>query len=394
MRKLLTSTAMEFITCEVALGSMATFKGIAMNDLSLRRLGIPPQDVWADLVRADPTALVFQTPEWLRCMTRCGWKDASRLYETRDGRLLVLPLAARPYLPGRASILGSLPAGWGTGGLVALDGVRPHEVAAVVADLAGEQRLQVRVRPTFLGAPAWEQTSEPLGRPLRRKIHALDLSGGLEQVWAHRFRSKTRQGMRAAQRRAQEANVNVRSGHDAELVSQFYELFLTWTARRASANGIPMQLAQARARIVEPRRKYAVVASELGDRCRIRVASLEGRSVAATMTLLGDRTSIYWRGCDDRAKARSLHVIELLHLAAIEEACDRGHQYYEMGESGNVASLEDFKVKLGGIAYPVAEYRLESFPLSRLQDSAKTTAKWVESVISTRLAWRRESKTD
>jgi CelD/BcsL family acetyltransferase involved in cellulose biosynthesis len=362
---------------------------VTHNDV--RDVGVPRLDTWKELIRQDPTALIFQTPEWLRCLTRCGWTDASRMYETRDGRLLVLPLVGRRHRPSRASVLASLPPGWGTGGIVASGGVRPDEVAAVAAQLVSEGFLQVRLRPSFLAGPAWELAALPLGKPIRRQVHVLDLRGGMDQVWNNRFRSKARQGMRAALRRADESGVTVHCGTTPDLVSQFYELYLKWAAYRARARGIPPWLAQVRARHAEPRRIFEVVASEMGDRCRIRVASLQDRPVAATVTLRGDFTAIYWRGYDDRERAQAYHLPEMLQLAAIKEACGWDCHDYEMGESGGIASLERFKQKLGGQPRPVAEYRLERLPLSELQDSTASAFHRLESYVVDRSVRRSAS---
>jgi hypothetical protein len=129
---------------------------------------------------------------------------------------------------------------------------------------------------------------------------------------------------------------------------------------------------------------FEVVAREMGDRCRIRVASLCGHPVAATVTLLDRHTAIYWRGYDDRETARRLHLPELLHFAAIKDACHEGCDSYEMGESGGVASLERFKVKLGGRPQPITEYRIERFPLSRLQAGGSTAMHRLESLLTRR----------
>ena len=48
---------------------------------------------------------------------------------------------------------------------------------------------------------------------------------------------------------------------------------------------------------------------------------------------------------------------------------------------GGVASLERFKQKLGGQPRPMAEYRLERLPLSKLQDSTASALKRLESYV-------------
>ena len=55
-----------------------------------------PRDVWDRLVASDPNSLPSQTGRWLDAVCSVsGLEDASRLYQARDGRLLVLPLVRR-----------------------------------------------------------------------------------------------------------------------------------------------------------------------------------------------------------------------------------------------------------------------------------------------------------
>jgi CelD/BcsL family acetyltransferase involved in cellulose biosynthesis len=348
----------------------------------LRYVGPAPHDVWNELVADNPTALIFQTPQWLNCVCRSGvGKDASRLYEAPDGRRAVLPLVAHPLLGG-ATIETSLPAGWGTGGLVMPGGPCPGDIVAVLTDLAARPVLQTRLRPTFLAASAWEQAVVPRLIAQPAQTHVLDLRGGMDVVWSRRFRSDTRRSFRIAQARAESAGLTIECGSSADLVAAFYELYLGWVDRRARARRIPVQLARRRALRAEPRRKFEQVASTMGTCCRIRVARVGDRLVAASITLISNRTAVYWRGYDDREVANPLHTVELLQLEAIKDACGEGCSDYEMGESGGVASLERFKRKLGAQPQRIAEYRLERLPLTRAASAMATARTRVEAALA------------
>ena len=53
----------------------------------LRVMSPAPRDVWHEVHAADSKALVTQRPDWLDCLCEIGgYEDASRFYETRDGR--------------------------------------------------------------------------------------------------------------------------------------------------------------------------------------------------------------------------------------------------------------------------------------------------------------------
>jgi hypothetical protein len=101
-----------------------------------------PRDAWEVVLRSDPLALESQSPAWKDAACAAGpFEDASRLYETVDGRLLVLPMLRRRPSVGALSVEASNPPGWGVGGLLAPGGPTTAEVATVFSELAGRRVL-------------------------------------------------------------------------------------------------------------------------------------------------------------------------------------------------------------------------------------------------------------
>jgi hypothetical protein len=120
---------------------------------------------------------------------------------------------------------------------------------------------------------------------------------------------------------------------------------------------------------MDPRRKFETVAAALGNNCRIWLASMGGRPIASLIALVHGPNAIFWRGTDNPALARPHRANELLQRMAIEDACQAGCRYYEMGESGGVSSLMRYKERFGAKAYPIAEYRIERLPLTQLESA-------------------------
>ncbi len=93
-----------------------------VNQLHAQPLSVTspaPRDVWQNLINSDPEALVTQTPAWIDCICALGgYEDASRLYETPQGRQLILPMVRQTGLPAALTTEASPPHGWGIGGLV------------------------------------------------------------------------------------------------------------------------------------------------------------------------------------------------------------------------------------------------------------------------------------
>jgi hypothetical protein len=291
-------------------------------------------------------------------------EDASRLYETAEGRQLVLPMVRDKGLPAALTTEASLPHGWGIGGLVTDGCAYPHEITAVLAELASRSVLRTSVRPHPLAADSWTATAPPGAVEVPHVTHVLKLEGDFEWVWMKRFSSKTRNKIRKAER----SGLVIECDTSGKLVPVFYDLYLRWLEHRARQRSMPLWLARWRGQRREPLRKFQLVAQALGDACRILVAWRDGRPVASSILLIFGANAIYWRNASDRELAGPTRANDLLQRMMIEDACLAGCQYYHMGESGGVASLMHFKQRFGARAHRYVEYRCERLPISRMDN--------------------------
>ncbi|MCA1606050.1 MAG: GNAT family N-acetyltransferase, partial [Acidobacteria bacterium] len=288
-----------------------------------------PRQIWRELLEWDPAANIYQTPEWIDSICAVGgYVDISRLYVTSTGRQLLMPMVRRAGLPGVLSVEESLPSLWGTGGLVAAGQVQAEDVAAVWADLAAERAARVQIRPENTNAKSWNSgTSLPkiIVNPEVKSV--IDLNGGFSRVWKERFRGEAR----TAVRRAERMGVVVESDSTGRLVPVYYNLYIDWVKRRAQERGLPSSIMLARARRVEPLRKFQIVAQKLGGACRIWVARLDDEPLAAIITLIRGTHANYWRGYSNRDVAGPVPVNNLLQKLAIEYACELDCLDYNMG---------------------------------------------------------------
>ena len=329
----------------------------------LRVVTPAPRDVWRELLAADPTATIQQTPEWIDAICSLDpCRDASRLYITDTGREFVLPLVSRTRLPDRARVVKSLPLPWGFGGLVAAGGTTSGDVEAVWRELAGLPIAYGWVRPYYQAAAAWDAVAPPAGVVMyRRTTHVLDLDGGSGQVWAQRFKGSARTAVRKAER----SGLEVECDTTGRLASLYHELFVRWTARQAAEKGLPQAVQRWRAERLEPPNKYALLAQMLGGACRIWVARLDGRPAAAVILLVYGQHALYWRGYSDKTLAGPSCANNLLQWLAIQDACRAGCRWYNMGSSGGVASLVNFKSQHGAAPYEYPDYLIGWPPLVR-----------------------------
>ncbi|MFE9201460.1 lipid II:glycine glycyltransferase FemX [Micromonospora sp. NPDC007230] len=335
----------------------------------LRVTSPAPADVWEQVLASAPNALPSQTPTWLRCVCRVkGYEDVSRLYETADGRRLILPLVRRPGLgPILATDFG-LPVGWGPGGLVCEDGdLRPEDVRMVVADLTRRHVLSTLVRPDPAAAGTWEAVVPASVLREKRMTQTVFLDGGFDEVWRKRFRSDTRNRIRRAER----AGVVVECDDTGRLVPIFHQLYGESVDRWARRDRLPLPLARRLAARREPHRKLRTVAEMLGPRCRIYAAHHEGRPVAAIVVLFAATTAMYWRGAMLEQFAGPVYANYLLHKTAIADAIEAGCTVYNMGDSARVSSLELFKSRFGAVSQDYACYRIERVPITPLVERAR-----------------------
>ena len=343
----------------------------SLPDQILRVTSPAPREVWLDALKADPDALVFQTPAWLDSICATGnYADASRLYETRDGRHLVLPMVRRKHLPMALTTQASLPNAWGMGGLVAPGSVQTEEIAAVFADLARQPALRTLLRPNPLAAEKWAAAQPPGVVAIPRLAHVLDLEGGFEQVWAKRFTGTAR----TAVRKAEQSGLVVECDTTGKLVPIFYELFSRSLDRWGKQQHEPLILARWRGHQRDPLRKFQIIAEHLGDACRVWVAWFNGQPAATILVLQGTNAS-YTRGAMDKELAGPTRANYLLHKLAIEDACRAECRHYHMGESGASSSLAQFKTRFGARAYSYAEYCLERLPITRTDKQLRKLVK-------------------
>ncbi len=323
---------------------------------------------WREVLASAPGALPEQSPEWIDAMVASGrYDDASRLYELRDGRRLVLPLVRRRGWLG--GWLGSFPAGWGIGGPVG-DALDASVLRRIVGDLAGLRATRIVVRPDPLTAGLWHEAVAGLPvTAVGRRAHVLDLSGGREAVEG-RLAGRTRRSIRTAERRG----VVVETDGTGRLLPQYYQLFLRSVDRWAGRQQEPLALARWRAGRRDPLDKLYALSEAMRGGLRVSIAFVEGRPAAGVIVLRG-RTAHYTRGAMDREIAGPSRASFLAQWTAISEAIDAGCTAYHMGESGDSASLAAYKEQFGARSVTYAEYRLERLPITRADDLVRAAAK-------------------
>ena len=328
-----------------------------------------PREVWRAVLADDPRALPEHTPEWVDAICAAGpFRDATRLYEFGDGRRFVLPLVRRTGPGGVVGQLWSLPRSWGLGGLVGphLD---PDVVHRVVDDLASLRAVRVVVRPDP-GRGEWQTVAaHPKVHATPRRAHLLDLTAGLDDVRA-RLPALTRRNLRTAQR----LGVRVEVDPDGSLLPVYHRLYDLSVERWAAQQNEPLALARRRAARRDPTGKFDVIATHMGKAFRHYVA-FDGNTPAAAIIVLFGQTASYLRGAMDRDVAARVRANDLLQWTAIQDACAAGCTYYHLHETGQSQSLARFKERFGAVPVDFGDYRIERFPVTKVDTALRTMVK-------------------
>jgi hypothetical protein len=332
-----------------------------------------PRSAWRAAFEGDPHAQAFHSPEWVDgvCATG-GYENATRLYETPDGRLLVMPMVRRTVVRGAPAYQGSLPPNWGIGGLLSDSPIRPEDIAAVCSDLRRQRGvLRTLIQPAARTGPSWAAAALPGVKPVPRLAHVLDLTGGFDAVW----KGFTQTGRRAV-RKAERCGLGVQCDTTGALLPQFFELHDQNVKRWAKQQHEPLWLSRLRDRNRDTLPKLEAMAAAVPTSFRLYLASRSGAVIAGI---------IVWGGtgarCTHSAMIREIagpaRANYLLHRIAIEDACRAGSTHFDFGESGASQELAFFKTRFGARPHPYRQYVVERLPITEVDRSLRTAVKKV-----------------
>ena len=331
-----------------------------------------PREEWRAVLAGDPGALPEHAPEWVDALCADGrYADASRYYVLDDGREFVLPLVARRGPLGLGGWLQCFPPSWGIGGLVGAD-ADADVLRAVLADLRGTRSQRIALRPDPTRWAGWARRSTTRTLTIPRRAHVIDLSGGAEHAFGQ-FSKSARRGTRVAEkcrRPGRDRPLRRPAGGVLPALPAVGRPLGRAAARAAGPGPVPGPPAgsaeQAAGHVGAPGQGVRG-----GPGLRRRPAGLRRRSPcsARPRTTPGPRWTGTW---SDKTYAG-----DLVQWRMIELACELGCTAYHLGESGQSASLAQFKEKFGARPVDYAELRLERLPWTPTDQRLRSLVKKV-----------------
>ncbi len=287
-----------------------------MNILSLTSSS---SSIWDAYVARHPDATVFHLSGWGRVIERATGHRALYLMaldgERVSGIYPLVILSSRLF--GTTGV--SLPF-VGYGGIVA-DGPEAEQSladeAARLAAAAGCRSIELRQRrPLKLDWPTTD----------RKVATAISTEGGASQVMA-----RLHQNVRNKIRKAEKEGVTVQEGPEG--LPEFYAIY----SRNLRDLGTP----------VISRRFFEAALEHLPDNLKVYRAMRNGKTIAAKIVAVDRRTCYFTWSASLREKLAHAPV-HAMNWRAIEDACEAGCNWVDLGRSTAGTSHQDFKKYWGG----------------------------------------------
>lgn len=333
-----------------------------------------PRDAWESALKSDANALVTQSLPWRDALFASGkYRDVSRLYEFRSGRRILLPLAQRRLRPEAAAVVSSWPSPWAVGGPISEDGrVSPAEASAVLSDVARLPAVAAEVKLRHDADQAWLSAARGFNAEATN-CWMLDLGRGASDVWENKFRSSVRRAIRKAER----SGLVIEVDRTGKLLDVFFDLYQKSVQRWAAMQHAPMWLTGRRLAPTTNPARLDVVARSFGADCMTWVARSKGGEPVASLIVL--RAGLYakaWQAAMDKELSGPLGgVSQLLDWMAVQDACQHGYRYYDLGYATPGTSLGGYKERLGADLVFHHELRHERVPLQAARQLSREAVK-------------------
>ena len=283
---------------------------------------------WEEFVQRDPRTSVFHSRGWLQAILRTYEYTPVVFTTTPPDRPLengaVFSIVKSWLISPR---LVSLPFSDHADPLMEIEG----DLEELLKELRNGQQdgrwKKVEFRPPADGRqhPGWTTFRD--GQSF--VLHHVDLRPGLDRVYSRFHHDSIQRKIRKAERSGVQQDV----GRSERHLQQFFTLH-AMTRRR---KGLPPP----------PYSWFRNILDCLGEKAKIRVASRDGRPIAAILTLRFKETAVYKYGCTDD-RYHNLGAMPFLLWAAMREEFHSGARDFDLGRSElDNPGLIHFKEKFG-----------------------------------------------
>lgn len=288
---------------------------------------------WNSIAETSPEGTFFHTYTWAKVLKESfGFDIATKLFVFDDGTEVLFPLMRtftkfkvfrEFYSMPLSTYGGPLPSNIDNGKLAKILSIfKPTDFVSIIPNPLFFQRL-------------WKDFDH-----LEVFTQILPLTEGFDDVWNNRFAGKVRNQCRRAERESYDISVN-----------NSLEAFMWFSDTYNKAAG-------ARGETPYSFSLYQAMHDNAGEHIKLWCATKEGRLAGCLPALYGPRDVFYWSIAVEPEHAK-YSLNNLLLKVAIEDACKRGYQFFNLGASSvggkELESLIQYKKSFGGerINYPI-----------------------------------------
>ena len=298
---------------------------------------------WNTFLIQHPKASIFHTPEWLTALKKTYGYEPVVFTTSKPGEALqngTVFCIVRSWLVSPRLV--SLPFS---------DHVDPllnsrSELLALVAELQFEQKSKswtsIELRPQIDEefASGWDLFHDGESYAL----HKIDLSPGIEQIFARFHRDSVQRRIRRAEREG----LLYEEGRDERFLREFYRLTVM-TRKRQFVPPPPIEW-------------FRNLLQSVGENAKIRLATHKGQVIGSVFTLQFKQTAVYKYGCTDE-RFHNLGCMPFLFWKMIQDAKANGAMELDLGRSDvNNSGLITFKEKFGASR---VDFTYKKFPGQR-----------------------------
>lgn len=286
---------------------------------------------WQNFVEGLPEYSFFHLPIWAsaheKTYSKC--KVATKIFIFEDGIKILVPLVEVNSKFG-LKIYESQPAGI-YGGMLWDKEPSIEQMEGILTYLTSARTLHLGIYPDPL-QPEVQKALDPLTGRLKSFLsyaHILKLDGGYEEVWKKRITRKNRNQTR----KAQKTGVLIREDNSIDGIKSFFSLYLASVERWELREYYPFEF-------------HRNLFELGGNRIKLHLASKDGRDIAGTIHFYGNSEVFFWHAAMLKEYGEYCPNNLLLN-GVIRDACERGYKYYNMGSSGGLTGVEQFKKSFG-----------------------------------------------
>ena len=195
------------------------------------------------------------------------------------------------------------------------------------------------------------------------------------------WRRKFKNGVRGAVRKAERSGLDVEVDRSGRLLEVFYGLYEKSMQRWSTMMHEPSWYTRWHVSRATPLSMLKAVAQHFGQDCTTWVARSAGVPAAALIVLQAGSRVYSWRGAMDKELAGPTRASQLLQKLAIEEACNSGCGFYDMGIAVPGTSLAEAKERFGATVSYTHYLQAQRLPVQRTIEAPKNFAKKAATVL-------------